>query len=90
MHALALTDGGALLSWRHGVEQPVRLGMLEPAPVSAIAAGLTIGLVVSPAYDVRAPPPPPPQEAPLLATPAPFPRPVLTRGSNIGLSLIHI
>ena len=85
VHALALTDGGALLSWRHGVEQPVRLGMLEPAPVSAIAAGLTVGLVVSPAYDVRAPPPPP-QEAPLLATPAPFPRPVLTRGSNIGIA----
>ena len=59
--------------------------------VTALAAGETVGLLLSPTYDMRTRHghaggvPRAPRAPRLLAQPAPFPRAVLTRGDNIGI-----
>ena len=74
---------GELFSWLHGRETPQRVESVRGMAVTALAAGETVGLLLSPAYDMRSPAGPP--RARLLATPAPFPRLVLTRGDNVGI-----
>ena len=101
-HVLALSTEGDLFSWSHGATSPARTDSVKPMAVTAMAAGETLGLLLSPAFDMRADHPQSPAdmraaaaaaaaaeaaaaERPLLGIPAPFPRPVLTRGDNVGI-----
>jgi len=88
---LALSEAGELYSWLHGRETPQRVDSVRSMGVTALAAGETVGLLLSPAYDMRSRHaraggvPRAPRVPRLLAQPAPFPRAVLTRGDNIGI-----
>ena len=90
-HVLVLSEAGELYSWLHGRETPQRVDSVRGMAVTALAAGETVGLLLSPAYDLRsrhayaAGVPRAPRAPRLLAEPAPFPRAVVTRGDNIGI-----
>lgn len=57
----------------------------EPPAISAIAAGSSVGLLLVPSFDMRRPPLGALSSRPLLAQPAPLPRPMVVRSDNVGV-----